>query len=93
MMPLPPTERAIAFSMFWAAIVFLLFGAVSTFVWRKPGLTRQAVFWAGSRAAAHPERYVRRDRVWIVRMLSVTGATLFLLAVVALLVMGVLPRT
>jgi hypothetical protein len=59
-------------------------GAVATLIWRKEGVTVAALWLAGSTAAAHPERYVRPDRVRIVRVLNMTGVSLALVGVLAL---------
>ena len=56
----------------------------ATHVWRRPGLTNRNLFWAGSDLAAHPERYVRPDRVAIIRRLNFVGVCLFLSGVLIL---------
>jgi hypothetical protein len=92
-MPIPPSDRAIALALLAAGIALALSGAVSAFVWRKADVTPGALLWAGSRAAAHPERNVRPDKVRVVRVLNLTGVGLFLVGVLFLVGAGVLRRT
>ena len=92
-MPIPPSGRAIVLALLATGIAFAFSGAVSAFVWRKADVTAGALFWAGSRAATHPERYVRPDKVRVVRVLNLTGVGLFLLGVLALVGAGLLRRT
>jgi hypothetical protein len=91
-MPLPTFDRAIVLALFATGVVLVLSGTVSAFVWRKADVTLGALFWAGSGGAAHPERYVRPDKVRVVRVLNLTGVGLFLLGVLVLLGAGVLRR-
>jgi hypothetical protein len=60
----------------------LFLGAVMTRIWRKDELTGAMLFWAGSDSAAHPERYVKPQRVFLVRCMNATGVALFLVGIV-----------
>jgi hypothetical protein len=60
---------------------FGLIGVVMTRIWRKDGVTGAMLFWAGSDAAAHPERYVKPQRVFVVQCVNLTGVGLFLVGV------------
>jgi hypothetical protein len=42
------------------------------------------LLWAGSKAAAHPERYVKEERVATVRLINLAGVCLFLAGVLLL---------
>jgi hypothetical protein len=42
------------------------------------------LFWAGSEAGAHPEKYVRQDRVKVVKVLNLAGAFLFMMGVLVM---------
>ena len=55
-----------------------LAGALAMVLWRLDGLSWTDVVWAGSRAAAHPEQYVRSERVKMVRCLSLMAVSIFL---------------
>jgi len=57
---------------------------VVSLIWRREEVTSAALWWAGSDLAAHPERYVRPDRVAVVRALCFAGVGLILAAVVVL---------
>jgi len=63
-----------------------LAGALTMVLWRLDGLSRADIMWAGSRAAAHPEQYVRSERVKTVRCLNLTAVSIFLVG--ALLAVG-----
>jgi hypothetical protein len=62
-------------------IIVGLAGALTTALWRLDGLSRTDVIWAGSRAAAHPEQYVRSERVKTVRCLNLLAVSIFLVGV------------
>jgi hypothetical protein len=89
-MLIPTSDRAIVLALLATGFALALFGTVSAFVWRKAGVTPGALFWAGSSAAAHPERYVRPDKVRVVRVLNLTGVGLFLMGVLVLIGAGLL---
>jgi hypothetical protein len=91
-MPIPTSDRAIVLALLATGIALALSGTVASFVWRKADVTLGALFWAGSGAAAHPERYVRPDRVRVVRVLNLTGVGLFLMGVLFLVGAGLLRR-
>jgi hypothetical protein len=65
----------------------LLVGAVAAFFWRNrsAGVTTSAIYWAGSSLAAHPERYIRPDRVRAIRVMNLAGVGLFLSGVLVIL--------
>ena len=62
-----------------------LIGALAMTVWRKPGATI-----GGSYAAAHPETYVKQNRIKTVRIIHLIGISLFLAGVLTILVFLVL---
>jgi hypothetical protein len=63
-----------------------LAGAFTTVLLRLDGLSWTDVIWAGSRAAAHPEQYVRSEHVKTVRCLNLVAVSIFLVG--ALLTVG-----
>ena len=69
-----------------SGIAVNLIGNLMMVCWRKSGVTFGNLFWAGSKAAAHPETYVKRNRVKIVKVLYFTGISLFLTGAMVLLV-------
>jgi hypothetical protein len=62
-------------------VAILILGVISSVRWRRPGQTVRSLFWAGSDLAAHPERYVRADRVRMICVVNMTGVLLWLLGV------------
>jgi len=85
-----PTTRGFALTLMLSGVAAGLGGVVATIAWRKPAVSVRTLLWAGSEAAAHPERYVKEERVAIVRGLNMIGVSLFLLGV--LLLVGVSVR-
>jgi uncharacterized iron-regulated membrane protein len=65
-----------------SGMAIAIFGIVATVLWRKKDVTLGNLVWAGSKLAAHPERYVRPDRLALVRALAFTGVALFLIGAV-----------
>ena len=59
-------------------------GALAGLSWRRSGVTTREAWLAGSDLAAHSERYVRPDRVFIVRVLNFAGIGLLLAGVLLL---------
>lgn len=74
-----------------AGLALAICGTAASFVWRKAGVTGWALWMAGSSAVAHPERYVRPDRVRAIRILNMSGMTLFLAGVLVLVARGLWP--
>lgn len=62
-----------------------LLGTIASVVWRKIDLTIPEVFWAGSKIVAYPEKYVREDRVTIVKTVYLVGICLFLIGLLLIL--------
>ena len=62
---------------------------VASLIWRREEVTSAALWWAGSDLAAHTERYVRPDRVAVVRALYLAGVGLILAAVVVLVALTI----
>jgi len=71
-------HRTVALACFLTGIGLALCAVVATHIWRRDGVTGGELFWAGSDLVAHPERYVRPDRVSMVRRLNLIGICLFL---------------
>jgi len=71
-----------------SGITISLCGSIATLFWRKREISKLDLFWAGSRAAAHPEDYVRAERVQPVKILHLIGVFLFLTGVLILLTCG-----
>jgi hypothetical protein len=69
-----------------SGVTIAMAGMVAAVLWRNDGVTARDLVWAGSTAAAHPERYVRPERLTAVRRLNLTGVALFLIG--ALLAAG-----
>jgi len=76
-------------ALFLAGTAVGVLGVVGSAVWRRAEQTLGSLFWAGSGLAAHPERYVRADRVSVVRILNMTGVILWLIGVVMILMEAV----
>ncbi len=76
-----------AFNPVWPIALLLagatvgIVGNLMTWAWRRSGQTLASLFWAGSDLAARPERFVRTDRVVVVRITYYAGVLLFLLGV------------
>ena len=85
----PLTDTTPILAVLGGGIVLLICSTLATVVWRRADVTIGAILWAGSSAAAHPERYVQPAKVATVRAISMVGAGLFLAGVLVLLVQGV----
>ncbi len=72
-------------------VVVLLCGALASFSWRKDDVSGGQLWMAGSRIAAHPERYVRPDRVLVVRVLNYAGIGLCLAGALVMVAATVTP--
>ena len=79
-----PITRQVALTLLLSGVVILLAGLAATTAWRKPAISLKSLLWAGSKAAAHPERYVKEERTHVVRGLHALGVSLFLLGVLVL---------
>jgi hypothetical protein len=79
------TLRDVVLIVMLTGVGFMLIGVVMTRIWRKDGITGAMLFWAGSSAAAHPDRYVKPQRVFVVKCVNVTGVSLFLVGVLIVL--------
>jgi hypothetical protein len=86
-----PALGDVVVALFGSGVALAVFSAGATFVWRRPGLTFGELFWAGSSAAAHPERYVRSDRLTAIRVLNIAGVSLIVASVLISLVRGIWP--
>lgn len=75
------TLRDVVVIVMLTGIGLLFVGSLMTRIWRKDGVTGATIFWAGSYAAAHPERYVKPHRVFVVKCVNAAGAVLFLVGV------------
>jgi hypothetical protein len=84
-----PGPVSLVASLASLGIALILCGNAAALAWRKQGITVGAFLSAGSTAAAHPERYVRPDRVRIVRVLFVTGVGFVLASVVVLVALTI----
>ena len=78
------TLRDLVWIVMLTGVGFLSIGVVLTRLWRKDEITGAMLFWAGSDAAAHPERYVKPQRVFLVRCMNGTGVGLFLIGVIVM---------
>lgn len=67
-------------------LVLLLGCALASFGWRKDEVSAAELWLAGSKAAAHPEKYFRPDRVPVVRTMTYLGVGLWLAGVVVIVV-------
>ena len=84
--------RTVILSLFasgWA--VGLLCSMACLVFWRRDDVSFKDSYWAGSKVAAHPERYVRGDRVLIARILFFVAIGLILASVVAMVAVTVWP--
>jgi hypothetical protein len=79
-----PVLMSISVGLMLGGCVLLLVGAVVAAASRKTGISLSVVFWAGSDAAVHPERYVEAGRVTLVRWINALGVSLFLAGVLLL---------
>lgn len=75
------TGKIIALTLMGSGSVIVLIGGIAATCWRKKEVSRADLFWAGSEAGAHPEKYVRPDRVKVVKVLNLAGAFLFMMGV------------
>lgn len=80
--------QTVIIALFLSGTTISLCGSVVTFFWRKSEVTKLDLFWAGSRAAAHPEYYVKAEHVKTVKILHLTGISMFLTGVLILLFYG-----
>ena len=81
---MPPAPAMLSLALLLAGATVAVCGAVAGTVWRREGVKVRDLFWAGSSAAAHPERYVRPERALIVRTLNFLAVGLFLSGVLVL---------
>jgi hypothetical protein len=65
-------------------IGLMFIGVVMTRIWRKDEITSERLFWAGSDSAAHPERYVKPERVFMVQCINLTAVGLFVAGVLVM---------
>lgn len=79
-----------AFAFMLGGVVLGLIGVVVTGLSRRQGVTWSTLFWAGSTAAAHPERYVKPERVVTVRRINHLAVSLFLVGVLILVARSVI---
>jgi hypothetical protein len=79
------TIQIVGFAFFFSGLAIALCGTIAMLFWRKSEVSKLELFWEGSRAAAHPEYYVRSEHVKTVKMLHLVGISLFLTGVLALL--------
>jgi len=82
--------QTVIIAIFISGSTIALCGTIAMLFWRKSEVTKLDLFWAGSRAAAHPEYYVRSEHVRTVKILHLAGISLFLTGVLALLVFGLI---
>jgi hypothetical protein len=78
------TGKIIIFTLATSGMFFLVLGAIGATFWRKKEVSLLKLFWAGSEAGAHPEKYVRQDRVKVVKVLNLAGAFLFMMGVLVM---------
>jgi hypothetical protein len=83
---LPSTVLGLALLL--AGVALCLCSAMAALVWRNAGVTLEALWSAGSSAAAHPDRYIRPDRVRAFRVLSTAGVGLFLAGALVSFIQG-----
>jgi hypothetical protein len=70
--------EAVVIGLVTLGVASLLIGTVTSALSRQDSVTLRRWFWAGSDVAAHPERYVRAERVGVVRALGLLGVVLAL---------------
>ena len=73
--------RLLILGLWLTGFVVALCGTLASFSWRKGDVPSGELWMAGSKLAAHPERYVRPDRVLLVRVLNYLGVGLMLAGV------------
>jgi hypothetical protein len=71
--------------LFIISIVITLIGTTLMLMSRKPGVSVADIYWKGSSVFRNLDKYIRPERVSIVRTLNVVGVLLFLVSVVGLL--------
>ena len=77
-----PLIKVLVIAMMLGGAIIAMVGALAAVLWRKNGLASKDLLWAGSAVAAHPERYVRPERIMTVRLVILAGLTLFLLGAI-----------
>jgi hypothetical protein len=78
------TEKIIIFTFATSGMFFLVLGAIGATFWRKKEVSLLKLFCAGSAVRGHSEKYVRQDRVKVVKVLNLVGAFLFLMGVLVM---------
>jgi hypothetical protein len=77
-------DPTVPIALLLAGVAVGVLGVLATIAWRRPEQTITNLFWAGSNIAAHPERYVVRERVSIIRAVNMTGVVLWLAGVLVI---------
>jgi hypothetical protein len=85
---LEPLHQWLVLSLFFAGVLISLVGTVAATLWRRADISIGALIWAGHNLAAYPERYVRPERVRVVRTIYIVGVLLSVMAVGLLLLAG-----
>ena len=84
--------KTVILSLFASGWVVGLFCTLACHVfWRRDDVSFKDFYWAGSKGAAHPARYVRSDRVLIARILYLVSLGLILVSVLVMVAAGVWP--
>jgi hypothetical protein len=71
------SSRVAVIVLMVGGVLMSIAGTCVATVARRPEITLRALFWAGSDAAAHPERYVKPELLGAVRAVSLLGVGLF----------------
>ena len=83
--------KGIVLGLMLTGAAVLLCCGLAAFSWRRDGVSAAELWMAGSRGAADPERYIRPDRVLVVRVLNYIGAGLWLAGVLIVVAVTVRP--
>ena len=71
------TSRITVLALMISGVLVMLVGVAVMILARRHDVGVRTLFWAGSNAAAHPERYVRPDFLSTIRVLNLLGVGLF----------------
>lgn len=62
----------------------LLCSGLGSFAWRRDGVSAGDLWMAGTKVAVCPERFIRQERVLVVRVLNYAGVGLWLAGVLTM---------
>lgn len=76
--------RGLVLGLMLTGAALLLCSGLGSFAWRRDGVSAGELWMAGSKVAVCPERFIRQERVLVVRVLNYGGVGLWLAGVLTM---------